>query len=352
MIQGAPARIEFGLPLPSLPHQAETIDSKSKFCLQSGSYGSGKTLTNAWNALRLALKHPGSRGLCGAETGPQLLETLQADFDVLTQDFQRRGLIKYEVGKRKYTFWNGSTILFWPLVGSAPAKTREKLRSLNLSWVIIEEITAIPELTVMELMGRVRNQIGPRQLWGSCNPDSPGHYLYNWFVDPATRKKGFQFVNSTYASNPYLPPDYIEYLFSTYPENIVKRYLLGQWTGVDGLIYAMFDVHEHVINPVPPSKLAVKERWRSIDFGGTDPHAILWFVEDLQGDIHVTDEWYKGEMGSVVSLLQITMSSPKPFQGVPQRLFLGYRHAPRQQFDDRTPWNTPSFKSVSKVVHN
>ncbi len=157
----------------------------------------------------------------------------------------------------------------------------------------------------MELMGRVRNQIGPRQLWGSCNPDSPGHYLYDWFVDPATRKKGFHFVQSNYASNPYLPPDYIEYLFSTYPENIVKRYLMGQWIGVDGLIFATFDVHEHVINPVPPSKLAVKERWRSIDFGGTDPHVILWFVEDLQGDIHVTDEYYKSEvsLGEVAKAL-------------------------------------------------
>ncbi len=272
---GAPARIEYGLPLPCLPHQVEIMESAAKFTLGSGAYGSGKTLTNAWLALKLALKHPGSRGLCGAETGPQLKETLQADFDALIGDFLARGLVKYEAGKSKYTFWNGSTILFWPLAGSAPERTKHKLRSLNLSWVIIEEITAIPEGTVMELMGRVRNQIGPRQLYGSCNPDSPGHYLYNWFVDPATRKKGFRFVNSTYASNPYLPPDYIEYLFSTYPENIVKRYLLGQWTGIDGLVYANFDPALHVIDPLPPSKQFPKEKLRAIDFGGTDPHVIL-----------------------------------------------------------------------------
>lgn len=196
-------------------------------------YGSGKTLTNAWNALRLALRYPGSRGLCGAETGPQLKETLQAE---------------------------------------------------------------IPELTVLELMGRTRHQIGTRQLFGSCNPDSPGHYLYDWFVDPATRKKGFGFISSNYASNPYLPPDYIESLFSTYPENIVKRYLLGQWIGVDGLVYATFDVHSHVISPLPPSKVFPRERWAAIDFGGTDPHCILWGFEDLQGDIYITDEYYLAEV--------------------------------------------------------
>lgn len=191
------------------------------------------------------------------------------------------------------------------MVGSAPEKTRHKLRSLNLSWVIIEEITAIPELTVLELMGRVRHHIGSRQLFGSCNPDSPGHYLYDWFVDPATRKKGFAYISSNYASNPYLPPDYIEYLFSTYPENIVKRYLLGQWTGVDGLVYSTFDAFTHVIDPLPPSRLAVKKRWASLDFGGTDPHAILWFSEDLQGDIYVTDEYYKSEvsLGEVAKAL-------------------------------------------------
>lgn len=132
--------------------------------------------------------------------------------------------------------------------------------------MIIEKVTAIPSETDLELMGRARHTIGTRQLFASCNPDGPGHHFYEWFVDPATRKKGFRFVQSNYESNPYLPPDYIRALFDTYPESIVERYLLGQWLGVDGLVYSNFDHAAHVIDRLPPSRLL--ERTGTTDSSG------------------------------------------------------------------------------------
>lgn len=52
--------LEHGLPEPTLPHQWETYNSKAKFTLQSGAYGSGKTNTNAWIILRQMLEYSGT----------------------------------------------------------------------------------------------------------------------------------------------------------------------------------------------------------------------------------------------------------------------------------------------------
>lgn len=92
--------LEHGLPEPTLPHQWETYTSTAKFTLQSGAYGSGKTNTNAWIILREMLTYPGTLGLAGAETFPQLRETLLNDFESLVAPYMSAGLMKYnEIGR-------------------------------------------------------------------------------------------------------------------------------------------------------------------------------------------------------------------------------------------------------------
>lgn len=290
--------IEHGLPEPTLPHQWETYNSQGKFTLQSGAYGSGKTLTNAWIILRECLDYPGTLGLAGAETTPQLKETLQADFDTLIASYLEAGLITYHGSDRKYTFWNGSQVLFWPLVGSDAKRQRHRIRSLNLGFAVIEEVTGIPEATVLEVMGRLRRRNSSRRLYGSCNPDSPSHYLYVWFVEEA--RPGYRLIKSNTYANPYLPPDYIQSLEDSLGEEMASRYLRGEWVNFEGLVYKDFQRKLgdgqpwHVIEPRPIETVAT---WAALDFGGANPHAVLWFAEDAQGYVYVTREWYKAQVG-------------------------------------------------------
>jgi phage terminase large subunit len=290
-----------GLPEPRIPHQHATYSSTAKATLQVGAYGSGKTLTNAWIALRLACEHPGGLGLIAAETTPQLRETLQADFDTLISDLLERGLVTYNGDRRLYTFWNGSRILAWPLVGSNPKAMRHRIRSLNLAWVVIEEMTSIPKDTLQEVLGRLRSKVGPRQLYGSCNPDSPEHYLYDMFV--ANPLPGFVCIPSNTYNNPFLPPDYIRSLETSLTPEFAQRYLRGEWVNFEGLVYKEFRRTTpggepwHVIDPIPLEELKPVRRWGGLDFGGANPHVVLWLAEDAQGYRYVTREWFMPQVG-------------------------------------------------------
>lgn len=290
-----------GLPHPRIPHQHETYTSTHKATLQSGAYGSGKTLTNAWIALRECCEYPGTLGLIAAETSPQLRETLQSDFDTLIADLAERGLVAYNGERRLYTFWNGSRILAWPLVGSNAKAMRHRIRSLNLGFAVIEEITSIPEATVLEVLGRLRRKGSSRRLYASCNPDSPEHYLYDWFI--GNPRAGFHLVKSNTYNNPYLPPDYIPGLEQMLTPELAQRVLKGEWVKFEGVVYKEFARKTpagepwHVIDPIPLDTLKPVRRWGGLDFGGANPHAVLWLAEDERGYRYVTHEWYRAQVG-------------------------------------------------------
>lgn len=294
--------LEHGLPEPTLPHQWETYNSKAKFTLQSGAYGSGKTNTNAWIILRQMLEYPGTLGLAGAETFPQLRETLLNDFESLVSPYVEAGLMKYNGQERKFSAWNGSECLFWPLVGSDARRQRHRLRSLNLGFLVMEEATSLPEETVLELLGRLRRNNSSRQAWGSCNPDSPSHYLHEWFVEDP--RPGYKLVKSNTYNNPFLPPDYVQSLESSLGPEMASRFLRGEWVNFEGLVFKEFKRDVHVIEPflarigsVTPEGRTIVDRWQALDFGGANPHAALWFAEDDGGYVYVTDEWYESQVG-------------------------------------------------------
>lgn len=301
-MQTATLELEHGLPQPTLPHQFETYTSEAKFTLQSGAYGSGKTMTNAWIILRECLEYPGTLGLAGAETYPQLRETLQSDFETLTSAYTEAGLLKYHGTDRKFTFWNGSEVLFWPVVGSDAKRQRHRIRSLNLGFAVLEEVTGVPEATTLEVLGRLRRPRASRRLYGSCNPDSPSHYLYEWFVDDP--RPGFRLVKSNTYNNPFLPPDYIKTLEDSLGAEMASRYLRGEWVNFEGLVYNEFRRELHVVQPFPchigaitPEGRTIVARWRALDFGGANPHAVLWFAEDDAGQVFVTAEWFEAQVG-------------------------------------------------------
>lgn len=296
-----PRRVSFGLPAPRLLHQYETFTSQAKATLQSGAYGSGKTLTNAWITLRLALEYPGNLILMGAETSDQLKQTLQADFDTLISDLTGLGLVKYHGGDRVYTFWNGSLVLPRPLVGNNAQAMRHRLRSLNLGAAVIEEITSIPEATTLEILGRLRRPGTSRQLYASCNPDTPEHYLYQMFV--TKRRPGFRLIKSNTYDNPFLPLDYIRTLEGALGPEMAQRYLRGEWVNYEGRVFKEFrratDDGQpwHVLPAASLANVPWVTRWGGLDFGGANPHAYIKLAEDSAGYWYVTGEWYKAQVG-------------------------------------------------------
>ena len=118
---------------------------------------------------------------------------------------------------------------------------------------------------------------------GSCNPEYPGHWLKE-FVDRDDVDLYLQ--KYTIFDNPFLPPEFVENLCKEYEGTVYYgRYILGEWTLAEGLIYPMYA--DAVLSPfdgVP------EQRVLSIDYGTQNAFAaILW---GLHGGIWFAEKEY------------------------------------------------------------
>lgn len=105
---------------------------------------------------------------------------------------------------------------------------------------------------------------------GSCNPESPGHWL-KAFLDREDLDAYIQ--KYTLFDNPYLSPAFVENLCKEYEGTVYYgRYVLGEWTQAEGLIYPMY---EDAIEEAPESR--AEEYALSLDYGTQNAFAgLLW----------------------------------------------------------------------------
>src|SRR5574344_1523280 len=136
-----------------IPHNYE-LD----VAVYQGGYGSGKTFSGSLLGIHLCIKFPGIRGLVGAQTFTLVRDTtLQTYFE----HFENIGFVEgkdfeWSSSLQKITFKNGSEILFRHF------DEPNKLKSLNLGFVEIEEMSDIPFSTFKMLLGRMRQTVKRR----------------------------------------------------------------------------------------------------------------------------------------------------------------------------------------------
>ena len=105
---------------------------------------------------------------------------------------------------------------------------------------------------------------------GSCNPEYPGHWLKQ-FIDREDIDLYLQ--HYTIFDNPFLPKEFVENLCKEYAGTVYYgRYIQGEWTLAEGLIYPMY---QEAIEEPPEDNPT--ERAVSIDYGTMNAFAaILW----------------------------------------------------------------------------
>ncbi len=109
---------------------------------------------------------------------------------------------------------------------------------------------------------------------GTCNPDSPNHWLLEFLESDADI---FRQHYSIY-DNPNLSEEFIKSLEYEYQGTVYfDRFILGRWTRAEGLIYPMFDKERHITEEAPKCG----EYYISVDYGTLNPCSMgLWCVCD------------------------------------------------------------------------
>lgn len=281
--------------------QALYHSSPAKYKCFMGGVGSGKTTALDMEALILSLEYPGNYGLIGRYTYPELRDTTMYEFFLLIDKIDERmreihgdgtpSLIKnYIKTENKLVLINDSVILFRHL------EEPDKVKSLNLGWFGIDEMTEVPEDVFLMLQSRLRKKEVPRRVgFGSTNPE--GHdWVYTKWCKTHRNDPNYLFVRVSTYDNPHLPDDYARDLEASFPEAWKKRYIDGDPSAFEGQIITAFDEGIHVLEPfdIP----AEWTRCVGLDHGTNNPTAVLWTARHPEGPLVVYDEHY--EAGQII----------------------------------------------------
>lgn len=165
----------------------------------------------------------------------------------------------------------------------------ETLRGQKFDFIVVDEIASMRNWATnwQEVIRPTLTDVRGEALFIST-PKGFNHFydLYN-LENKDTDFKAFHFT--TY-DNPHIPTDEIEKAKKELTEDRFAQEYLADFRKTEGLVYKEFDRNRHLFdgdirNPV--------ETIAGLDFGFTNPCAVIHIVRDYDNNYWVTDEWYK-----------------------------------------------------------
>lgn len=153
----------------------------------------------------------------------------------------------------------------------------------------VEEIGNFPsDKPILKLMATLRSGAGvPVGFRATGNPGGPGHqWVRSRYIDPAPLGyrvfkdaiSGLErvYIPSRVSDNRFLGPEYIHQLKASGSDQLVRAWLEGDWTVVDGAFFDCWEAKRHVVRP-----FAIPQEWmrfRSGDWGSAKPFSIGWWA--------------------------------------------------------------------------
>ncbi len=180
------------------------------------------------------------------------------------------------LGRRRNTFY---------LFGGKDEGSAALIQGITLAGALLDEAALMPRSFVEQTAARC--SVEGSRLWFSCNPESPAHWFYREWVQKAEEKNILR-LRFTMEDNPGLSPETRERYARMFQGTFYRRFILGEWTAAEGLIYDFFD--ESFLQDPPEGEL---EDWHiSCDYGTVNPTSMgLW---GRRGGVwyRVAEYWY------------------------------------------------------------
>jgi len=249
--------------------------------------------------------------------------------------------------KKTWRLREGGRIRFRPLERVQDA---EKYQGQNITDIAVDEVGNYPDPSPIDrLYGVLRSAAGvPTQMILTGNSGGAGQlWLKARYIDPAP--KGFHInyqllPNGESSESVYMPslvtankillandPDYIKRLYMVGSEALVKAWLEGDWTTIEGAFFDTWSSKHHIIEP-----FEIPKHWtriRSMDWGSARPFSVGWhaiasddtFISGrwiLRGCMIRYREWYGVSYqpsGSVIPNKGIKFTAEQVGQGIAER---------------------------------
>lgn len=287
------------------------LSSQADEVLYGGAAGGGKSLALIIWALH-EIENPGYRCLLLRRTYPELRNSL-IDESWNWYPHLRGQPGTYNEQRHTWTFPSGAKIVF----GSCQyERDVHQFQSAAFARIGFDQLETFTRGQYTFLLARLRNVHGiPNQMRATANPGGVGgawikkywidklapneikHYLDEREVEAGTAlAMSRQFIPARVYDNPALmenDPMYVARLHAL-PARLRLMYLEGRWdVAYEGLVYGGYDTTVHLIDPQP-----IPESWRrfrSVDFGYTNPFVCQWWAVSPDDELHLYREIYETE---------------------------------------------------------
>lgn len=151
-------------------------------------------------------------------------------------------------------------------VGAPDVSAVTTIQGSTLAYAYVDEATCIPE--PFWKMLETRLSVPGAQLFATCNPEGPSHWLKKEYID-RNDIHDLVYWNFYLDDNPVLDEAYKNAIKASFTGMWHKRFILGEWCQASGAIFPEFDHDNIYTNPFPsPSYYLV-----GIDYGTTNATA-------------------------------------------------------------------------------
>ena len=272
-------------PFRAEPAQLAAWRDKSSVMLLTGGAGGGKSRLAGEKLHAFLLKYPNATGLMLRKAREYCMKSIVPMLESSVMNHDPR--IKIHRSDSFFEYPNGS-ILFWG--GMRDGAQRESIRSigkngaLDIAW--LEEANAFSEDDFNEILARMRGRAADWvQVILSTNPDSPSHWIYQRLI-----LKGQASIHYSFARDNSHQPEHYARTLASLTGVLGERLHLGLWKQAEGAVYDEYRADLHLIDPFEiPTDWA---RYRSIDFGFTNPFTCQWWAEAPDGELYLYRETY------------------------------------------------------------
>ena len=210
---------------------AHAVRDDETMCLAGGSIRSGKTLAADYGFALWSAKM--GRGYDHALVGYST-ETIMRNAGFPLMDIYRdlgfAPKLDRSYGTRIVV---ADDLRIW-VIGSNDSRSERRIKGATFKGMLADEITLIDEDFFVQAWGRL--SVDGAKLWGSFNPDHPGHWLKRKVVDRIDTYRG-RVLHFGLRDNPTLSDDTIARYEDSFTGHWKKRLIDGVWAGASGLIY-------------------------------------------------------------------------------------------------------------------
>jgi len=261
--------------------------------------GAGKTICGLAEDMRWAIDYPGSVGVITEPSYPMvrinLIPALESKW-LFGCPFPFRNhpyIADFSLRDLRLDWRNGSQ--WWFRSWDNP----ESLEGANIDYIHLDEPRLILHLDTALLTakrrlrgsGRCKVPVTPG-LWLTTTPDKPQTVLFNELENPKTRNPDSKIYRWSIYDNPFLPKGFIDAMVQSHTGGLAERFIYGRFANV-GTGSFPFDSAVHVRSI---DRQFLKEIVYGVDFGWTNPTAIIALGFDSDDRGYAIDEVYKSQM--------------------------------------------------------